>query len=60
MIIFPAIDLKQGKCVRLFKGDMNQATIFNDSPTSQAKEFEDAGFKFLHLVDLDELLLASR
>jgi phosphoribosylformimino-5-aminoimidazole carboxamide ribotide isomerase len=51
MIIFPAIDLKQGKCVRLFKGDMNQATIFN--PANQAKEFEDAGFKFLHLVDLD-------
>jgi phosphoribosylformimino-5-aminoimidazole carboxamide ribotide isomerase len=53
MIIFPAIDLKQGKCVRLFKGDMNQATIFNDNPANQAKEFENAGFKFLHLVDLD-------
>lgn len=53
MIIFPAIDLKDGKCVRLFKGDMNQATIFNDNPASQAKEFENAGFKFLHLVDLD-------
>jgi phosphoribosylformimino-5-aminoimidazole carboxamide ribotide isomerase len=53
MIIFPAIDLKQGKCVRLFKGDMNQATIFNDNPANQALEFEKAGFKFLHLVDLD-------
>jgi phosphoribosylformimino-5-aminoimidazole carboxamide ribotide isomerase len=53
MNIFPAIDLKQGKCVRLFKGDMNQATIFNESPASQAQEFELAGFKFLHLVDLD-------
>ena len=53
MIIFPAIDLKEGKCVRLFKGDMNQATIFNDSPVSQALEFEKAGFKFLHIIDLD-------
>lgn len=53
MIIFPAIDLKNGKCVRLFKGDMNQATIFNDNPADQAQEFEKAGFKFLHIVDLD-------
>ena len=53
MIIYPAIDLKEGKCVRLYKGDMNQATIFNDSPASQAKYFEDQGFKFLHMVDLD-------
>ncbi len=53
MIIFPAIDLKNGQCVRLFKGDMNQATIFNDNPAAQAKEFEDLGFKFLHIVDLD-------
>jgi len=53
MIIFPAIDLKEGKCVRLFKGDMNQATVFNDNPAAQAQEFEKAGFKFLHIVDLD-------
>jgi phosphoribosylformimino-5-aminoimidazole carboxamide ribotide isomerase len=53
MIIFPAIDLKNGQCVRLFKGDMNQATIFNHDPAAQAKEFENAGFKFLHIVDLD-------
>ena len=53
MIFFPAIDLKDGKCVRLFKGDMNQATIFNNNPASQALEFEKLGFKFLHLVDLD-------
>jgi phosphoribosylformimino-5-aminoimidazole carboxamide ribotide isomerase len=53
MIIFPAIDLKNGQCVRLFKGDMNQATIFNDNPAAQAKEFEDLGFKYLHIVDLD-------
>lgn len=53
MIIFPAIDLKNGQCVRLFKGDMNQATVFNDNPAAQAKEFENLGFKFLHIVDLD-------
>jgi phosphoribosylformimino-5-aminoimidazole carboxamide ribotide isomerase len=53
MIIYPAIDLKGGNCVRLYQGDMNQATIFNNSPASQAKYFEDQGFKFLHLVDLD-------
>jgi phosphoribosylformimino-5-aminoimidazole carboxamide ribotide isomerase len=53
MIIFPAIDLKNGQCVRLFKGDMNQVTIFNDNPAEQAHEFENAGFKFLHIVDLD-------
>ncbi len=53
MIIFPAIDLKNGQCVRLFKGEMNQATVFNDNPATQAKEFENAGFKFLHVVDLD-------
>ena len=53
MIIFPAIDLKNGQCVRLFKGDMNQATVFNDSPKNQAREFENAGFKYLHVVDLD-------
>ena len=53
MIIFPAIDLKNGQCVRLFKGDMNQVTIFNDNPAEQAQEFENAGFKFLHIVDLD-------
>ncbi len=53
MIFFPAIDLKDGKCVRLFKGDMNQVTIFNNNPASQALEFEKLGFKFLHLVDLD-------
>lgn len=53
MIIFPAIDLKSGQCVRLFKGEMAKATIFNDNPAAQALEFENAGFKFLHIVDLD-------
>ena len=53
MIIFPAIDLKNGQCVRLFKGDMNQVTVFNNSPAAQALEFEKQGFHYLHLVDLD-------
>ena len=53
MIIFPAIDLKNGQCVRLYKGDMDQSTIFNDNPAAQAREFESQGFKYLHVVDLD-------
>lgn len=59
MIIYPAIDLKDGKCVRLYKGDMNQATIFNDSPANQAKYFADQGFKFIHVVDLDGAISGS-
>lgn len=53
MILFPAIDLKAGQCVRLKLGDMNQATVFNDDPAAQAKSFEDQGFEYLHVVDLD-------
>ena len=53
MILFPAIDLKQGQCVRLVHGDMDQATVFNDSPGDQAAEFERIGFEYLHVVDLD-------
>lgn len=53
MILFPAIDLKAGQCVRLKLGDMNQATVFNDDPAAQAKSFEDQGFDYLHVVDLD-------
>lgn len=53
MIIFPAIDLKDGQCVRLYKGLMEQATIFNHDPVSQAKQFETDGFKWLHMVDLN-------
>lgn len=53
MIIFPAIDLKDGQCVRLFKGDMDKATIYNTDPAAQAKAFETTGFKWLHLVDLN-------
>ena len=53
MILFPAIDLKDGQCVRLKLGDMAQATVFNDSPANQAKLFEDQGFEYLHVVDLN-------
>lgn len=53
MILFPAIDLKDGQCVRLKLGDMDQATVFNDSPGNQAKAFEDQGFEWLHVVDLN-------
>lgn len=53
MILFPAIDLKDGQCVRLKKGLMDQATVFNDSPADQAKAWADAGYEYLHLVDLN-------
>ncbi len=53
MIIFPAIDLKDGQCVRLHKGDMQRATVFNDNPAAQARAFEVQGFRWLHVVDLD-------
>ena len=53
MILFPAIDLKDGQCVRLKLGDMEQATVFNDDPAAQAKSFEDQGFQYLHVVDLN-------
>ena len=53
MIIYPAIDIKGGKCVRLIQGDFNSVTEFNDDVVAQAKEFEDAGFEWLHMVDLD-------
>jgi phosphoribosylformimino-5-aminoimidazole carboxamide ribotide isomerase len=53
VILFPAIDLKGGKCVRLYKGDMAQATVFNDSPGDQAAQFVKAGARWIHVVDLD-------
>jgi phosphoribosylformimino-5-aminoimidazole carboxamide ribotide isomerase len=53
MRIIPAIDLIDGKCVRLTKGDYEQKTIYNEDPLAVAKEFEEAGMKYLHLVDLD-------
>ncbi|MCV6546741.1 MAG: 1-(5-phosphoribosyl)-5-[(5-phosphoribosylamino)methylideneamino]imidazole-4-carboxamide isomerase [Cohaesibacter sp.] len=53
MILFPAIDLKDGQCVRLKLGDMDQATVFNTDPGDQAKQFQDQGFEWLHVVDLN-------
>lgn len=53
MILFPAIDLKGGQCVRLVKGAMDRVTIYNPDPAAQARAFRDAGFTWLHIVDLD-------
>ncbi len=53
MILFPAIDLKDGQCVRLKLGEMSQATVFNDDPAAQARSFERQGFQYLHIVDLN-------
>ena len=53
MILFPAIDLKNGLAVRLQQGDMTRATVFNDDPAAQAKIFVEQGFEYLHIVDLD-------
>ena len=56
MKIFPAIDIKEKKCVRLVKGDFNKKTEYNISPVEQAKKYKDSGFKNLHIVDLDGAL----
>jgi len=53
VILYPAIDLKEGRCVRLLRGEMSAATVFNEDPAAQAKSFADAGCRWLHLVDLD-------
>jgi len=53
MILYPAIDLKDGQCVRLLRGDMAAATVFGDDPAAQARAFAQAGCAWLHLVDLD-------
>jgi phosphoribosylformimino-5-aminoimidazole carboxamide ribotide isomerase len=53
VILFPAIDLKNGEVVRLEQGDMARATVFNRDPAAQARDFESLGFEWLHLVDLD-------
>jgi len=53
MILYPAIDLKDGACVRLLRGDMGQATVFNTDPAEQARTFQAQGFRWLHLVDLN-------
>lgn len=51
--LYPAIDLKDGKCVRLLRGEMDKATVFSDTPADQAARFEKAGFEWLHIVDLN-------
>jgi len=53
VILYPAIDLKDGRCVRLLRGDMAAATVFAAAPADQARQFADAGFEWLHLVDLN-------
>ncbi len=53
MILYPAIDLKGGQCVRLLRGDMDKVTVFNADPAAQARAFVDAGAQWLHIVDLD-------
>ncbi len=53
MILYPAIDLKDGQCVRLVRGDMDQATVFNRDPADQARKFAAAGATWIHVVDLD-------
>jgi len=53
LILFPAIDLKDGQCVRLKLGEMQAATVFNDDPAAQARAFQDQGFQYLHIVDLN-------
>ncbi|MGI9351590.1 MAG: 1-(5-phosphoribosyl)-5-[(5-phosphoribosylamino)methylideneamino]imidazole-4-carboxamide isomerase [Rhizobiaceae bacterium] len=55
-ILFPAIDLKDGECVRLKHGDMDQVTVYNTDPGAQAKDFEGQGFRWLHVVDLNGAL----
>ena len=59
MIIFPAIDIKGGKCVRLLKGDFNKITQYKKTPVDQAKEFSNLGFNNIHIVDLDGALNAN-
>ncbi len=53
MMLYPAIDLKGGQCVRLLRGEMSEATVFSDDPAGQARRFVAAGCRFLHVVDLD-------
>ena len=53
MILYPAIDLKDGACVRLLRGDMTKVTVYNTDPADQAKQFAEDGFEWIHLVDLN-------
>ena len=59
MILFPAIDLMDGRCVRLTRGDPAAPTVYNDDPVAQARAFQDLGFEWLHVVDLDAALKGS-
>ncbi len=59
MRLYPAIDLKDGQCVRLFKGDMNASTVYNEDAAAQARRFEAAGFEYLHVVDLNGAVSGS-
>ncbi|MEM0977482.1 MAG: 1-(5-phosphoribosyl)-5-[(5-phosphoribosylamino)methylideneamino]imidazole-4-carboxamide isomerase [Pseudomonadota bacterium] len=59
MILYPAIDLKDGQCVRLYKGEMDQATVFSDDPAEQAKSFVSEGAEWIHLVDLNGAFAGS-
>ncbi len=59
MLLYPAIDLKDGQCVRLLRGDMDKATVFNDDPSAQAASFETVGFERIHLVDLNGAIEGS-
>ncbi|MFM9890157.1 MAG: 1-(5-phosphoribosyl)-5-[(5-phosphoribosylamino)methylideneamino]imidazole-4-carboxamide isomerase [Rickettsiales bacterium] len=60
MRLYPAIDLKDGACVRLLKGDMNAATIYNPDPAAQARAFAEVGFDYLHVVDLNGAVSGAR
>lgn len=56
MRIYPAIDIKDGKCVRLFKGQFSDVTVYGDSPAKMAKKWESLGGEYIHVVDLDGAL----
>jgi len=60
MILYPAIDLKDGQCVRLLRGEMSAATVFGDDPAAQALKFQAAGCEWLHLVDLNGAFAGER
>src|SRR3546814_1187854 len=60
VILYPAIDLKDGQCVRLLRGAMDAATVYNDDPAAQARAFRDAGCAWVHVVDLDGAFAGER
>ena len=53
MVVFPAIDIRDGKCVRLFQGDFNKETVFSNNPEEMAEQWASQGATYLHIVDLD-------